>query len=941
MTVLEDVVGHGRLGFRSALRRFGDLTALPVYEKRVLVDCSPSILVDVWALDSGDTWASPFSEIFDDVLLDVVMVEADGFPPLLRVESLDLCRSTPGTFFFQIFENEQTPLTWDDGITVYDGPTARWDQFSFLFIHLPDGSDPNQTVVSVRVGFFFANRGVVEPNLGRDLILNGGFENGLSEWSTSGTGDASVELEIIDPIVGTASARWILATPVDNFRDLDQARSLEANIIYRLDALYAVANGASMLVIIRGPDGRYIQANGREHWTTEEPSFLAGDTGQNARRLVLDFLTWMDGDYTIRLRGQAPNNPNPIATWDDAVTVYDGGIVQWDIFGLDLPVVLLDEVHLRPIYRFNYHEPRLTTRALPQVQSGSRDVFFATQQLGTGNVGMANGDGYFDSALARFGWEQTEMPIRIGGAFADTGREELLKDDYRLQFKGIARRDSSNDSDTSFSLEDVRGFVARSIPLRVYDAQVLSGLDPAFAGKVRPVWFGPVNNITPAKIGLTGLLNGIYELADPDFLPNGITSVVRVLSYTTSDAAQNQDAALRIQLVEGADYSVSLVLAQITILRDVQAIAIDTTNNFLDWNEGAGALSAQVASGLYTPSQLATAIQLALNSAGALNKAAVYDESTHLFTLSRAAGAFNLLTQTGVNKATSVWKTIGFNVNADKTGAGSYLGDEAIFVSPEKDHFLRVDGNGSRDTTPDGRFTGISGDPIQLGADIARVLWEVFLGQDGSLIDEASFVDARTSAPMVLGIYLNAVESIVPIFQKLQNSNRANIVIDGDGRIRYIVNVPGAVPAGTPSILDVDILNFQMTKEIDDVHGTIRVLFDRNPSTNTFSTATTADPETAVRYRRPSAREFTTYLTTLADAVEVAAALLSISSEPPRRADITVKGLVELVEGEKVIIDRLRGIDPSGSLTDSLFRVLSVRKSPQEARTEIVAVEDV
>ncbi|MGH9316925.1 MAG: hypothetical protein ACRD1P_07460, partial [Thermoanaerobaculia bacterium] len=630
-----------------------------------------------------------------------------------------------------------------------------------------------------------------------------------------------------------------------------------------------------------------------------------------------------------------------VATWDDGITLWDGAVVRWDVFGAGLPVALLDEVGLAPIYRFNYHEPRLTGRALPQVASGSRDVFFATQQLGTGNIGLANGDGYFDPALALFGWEQTEVPIRVGGAFADTGREELLKDDYRVQFKGITRRDSNTDAEASFALEDVRSFVARTIPLNVYSAATQAALDPAFAGKVRPVWFGPVENITPAKIALTGLLNGVYELADPAFLPNGITAVTRVYSYATSAAASAEDASLRVLLVAGLDYSTDLMLAQVSILLDVQVIVVDTTNNFLDWNEGAGALSAQVASGLYTPNQLATAIQLALNSAGALNKAAVYDESTRLFTLSRAAGAFNLLTQTGVNKATSIWKTIGFNVNADKTAAASYLGDEAIFVSPEKDHFLRVDGVGSRDTIPNGQFTGQSGDPIQIGADIVRVLWEVFLGQDPVLVDESSFVDARSSASQVLGIYMNSAESIVSVFQKLQNSNRANIVIDGDGRIKYLVNQPGVAPVGTPLVQDVDIIRFQMNLEIDDVYGTIRILYDRNPSTNALATATVFDPETAVRYHRPSSKEFTTYLTSGTDASAVAFAFLAISAAPPRKAELTIKGLVELVEGEKITIDRLRGVDASGSLAGDLFRVLSVRKSPQEARTEILAVEDV
>lgn len=941
MTVLEDRVGHGRLGFRSALRLFEDLTGLPVYEKRVLVDCSPSVLVPEWTIDQGATWLAPFDVRFDDVLLDVVGVDADAFPPLMRVESLDECRSTPGTFFFQIFESDAPPLTWDDGFSLWDAATSLWDTFSFLFVHLPDDSNPNGTVTAARVGFFFANRGIVEPTLGRDLITNGDFEDDFDGWTTSGAGDASVELETTSPIRGATSARWILAATVDNFRDLDQQRVAYSGGIYRLDALYVASNGASIKIIILGPDGQFLQSNGREPGVAEEPTFLASESGDmNVRRLVLDFRAWVDGTYTIRIRGQAPNNTASIPLWDDAVTVWDGAD-SWDDFGANLPVVLLDEVRFKRIFRFNYHEPRITGRSLPQVQSGSRDVFFSAQQIGTGNIGLANGDGYFDDALDLFGWEQTEMPIVVGGAFSDSGREELLKDDYRTQFKGIIRRDRSHDAETSFEMEDVRGFVGRSVPFRVYNTLDLPGLNSALSGKVRPIWFGPVENITPSRIALTVLGYGTYEVADPDFLPNGITSVTAVRSYTTAAAATAEDATLRILLTVGLHYSVDLLGASITILEDVQAIVVTETNNFLDFNEGGGGLVAQVAVGIYAPAQLATAIAVALNSVGALNKSAAYDQTTKMFSLSRAAGTFNLLTQTGANRTASIWSTIGFETGADRTGAASYLADEAIFVSPEKDHFLRVDGVGARDTVPDGRFTGTSGDPIQRGADVARVLWELLLGQDPNLVDEDSFVDARTAAPQALGIYVNAVESVSSIFQKLQNSNRANIVIDGDGRIRYIVNQPGQVPAGTTTLSDADFIRFEMKQEIDDVHGIIRVLFDRNPTSGGFSTASATEPETSVRYKRPSAKEFTTYLTSLIDAVENAQAFLAISAAPPRKMEFTVKGLVDLVEGEKVLVDRLRGIDASGTLAGDLFRVLSVRKSPQEARTEILAVEDV
>ena len=109
---------------------------------------------------------------------------------------------------------------------------------------------------------------------------------------------------------------------------------------------------------------------------------------------------------------------------------------------------------------------------------------------------------------------------------------------------------------------------------------------------------------------------------------------------------------------------------------------VDVGNFYVDFNEGLGPIFAEVESGSYSPTNLAIAVQAALNDAGTLDYTVTFNRSDRTFTISANAN-FSLLTSTGVHLGEDIFSLIGF-FGSDKTGASTYTGSPAAEVySPQ------------------------------------------------------------------------------------------------------------------------------------------------------------------------------------------------------------------------------------------------------------------
>jgi hypothetical protein len=98
--------------------------------------------------------------------------------------------------------------------------------------------------------------------------------------------------------------------------------------------------------------------------------------------------------------------------------------------------------------------------------------------------------------------------------------------------------------------------------------------------------------------------------------------------------------------------------------------------NFVEPNVSASELTATIAVGSRSMTDLMTAVEVALNDAGDNEYTVTFDRDTRIVTIS-ADDDFNLLVSTGSNVGIGVYTLIGYT-GADRTGAATYDGDTAL-----------------------------------------------------------------------------------------------------------------------------------------------------------------------------------------------------------------------------------------------------------------------
>lgn len=96
------------------------------------------------------------------------------------------------------------------------------------------------------------------------------------------------------------------------------------------------------------------------------------------------------------------------------------------------------------------------------------------------------------------------------------------------------------------------------------------------------------------------------------------------------------------------------------------------SNKNLNFDEGAGELTAIVDIGSYSHTELATAVQTALNDVGENTYTVTFNRSARSYTIS-SDDTFDLLITSGSQVGTSIFSTLGFT-GADVTGLDEYSG---------------------------------------------------------------------------------------------------------------------------------------------------------------------------------------------------------------------------------------------------------------------------
>jgi hypothetical protein len=102
---------------------------------------------------------------------------------------------------------------------------------------------------------------------------------------------------------------------------------------------------------------------------------------------------------------------------------------------------------------------------------------------------------------------------------------------------------------------------------------------------------------------------------------------------------------------------------------------VDDGNFYLNFNEGSGELTAEIETASYTPTDLAEAVEAALNDTGVNTYTVTFNRSDRTYTIASTVN-FSLLTSTGSNVGSDIFSLLGFT-GADRTGASTYTGNVA------------------------------------------------------------------------------------------------------------------------------------------------------------------------------------------------------------------------------------------------------------------------
>jgi len=504
--------GHGKLGLVAPIRPFREFIEEAAGSKLLLAELRGGRVVESWSAYSGATYVAAVGYSFGGFLRDIVGVRtgADTGPGLTRVDSIALCVSTPGSYYYDPAPTQTTNGVWDDGTNWDDG--GYWDDVLVLYVHLEDGSNPNATVVISELGFYFANVGIVHPALSDDRLSGiGSFEswtdvNTPDDWSvTESTWE--VKQDTADYVDG-ASAVKLIGTSSGSASVYVNALPLVSGAVYRLCGEYKTEGDGAATIEVSAAGGatQTAQSDGRTY-ATSSPVSLPG-AGAEWRRFAFDFIAV--GSSRLRLGGSGTSGS-----------------------------VRFDKIELRRVWRYVPYEARLASSSVPAASTGSNDIFFGGKRIGTGNISLMNHDGKVEKLLGQLDWSGREVRTFFGGIFRDGN--EILVDDYRRTFTGLIQGISADDKKATLQLQDARVLFNVTLPPRVYDDTIYSEMDFTQVGKPRPLWFGVKGNITPTRIGVTANGYGIYEVADCALSPDGIHAISDVHFYESKDAADAQD----------------------------------------------------------------------------------------------------------------------------------------------------------------------------------------------------------------------------------------------------------------------------------------------------------------------------------------------------------------------------------------------------------------
>lgn len=923
-------IGHGVPGLRDNLRPFSELVNESASQKQVFVQLEGGKYLTGWNAEaSTGVYSIALAEVYGDLLHDCVGVETEN-ERLTRVETATLCQDTAGTYYF---DPDQLSYghRWDDG-TLWDSG-ALWEPAA-LYVHMTGGYSPDDVPTIAKIGFFVGSDTVTQPTFGPEKLTDGGLETwtstaDLTSWteayqgSTSGT-SLSVETSTgIDGIGSYAAKIYGDTVPLGGYCLAQTNLSVVAGKPYRLSGWYRTdednSTGLEARILVGSSDG-YIRSDG-VGVTTSTAGWMLEPTNGYERRFLFDFIANVSS------------------------TTFKAQVGIWNNSHGDLSTtgVWFDGLSFKRVWRYERYESGLDLRAIPQIEEKRTGIFFDPVAWGSGTLSLLNGDGHWDDAVGGLDWINREFKMLAGGRFVGGGNEIPIEDTWTVLAGVITNKISLTDDRLNLPFSDIQEKLAVQLPLNTYDESDYPNLLESELGRRRPMFFGKAQTAKPVCVSTTDW--GTYELLDMSNAPAALTGSEKATfrCYLNEDAAAKNDTSRMAALI------VTVSTAGQVVMTDCPKVfEITPDNDAFQCDFGGATSTIHLTPGIYTPGQICTLLEAAIDTAaGDSNTTVSISSSTKKYTITRASGTFSINCSESAN-GRACYGLLGFTGSTDYTGSLSYTSDEAI-LDDLREAAVRFGGMYAAGVPvgyvddASGTYTGTASAPIVLAPDIVRCLMINWCGIDSDAIDTASFVAGRsgqTPLSVYIGIPGLELEELPDIIERISNSCGYELLLE-NGKF-YWVERTNATPDNVIDLTEDDYLRFESNYLATDLYKIVRVGYRRDHGSGAYKTTQTTTANVKLRFGRNDQRTFNTAIRgpDLSDATARKDAFVAEASTKRRRFTVDVRGkLFRLGLGRKIRLTRTSGADPSGAISNVLARLLSKRNNAATHETTAELIE--
>jgi hypothetical protein len=206
------------------------------------------------------------------------------------------------------------------------------------------------------------------------------------------------------------------------------------------------------------------------------------------------------------------------------------------------------------------------------------------------------------------------------------------------------------------------------------------------------------------------------------------------------------------------------------------------------------------------------------------------------------------------------------------------------------------------------------------------------------LLDATELANLDADRTQNLKVFLNDPMEFGEFVAKLEAGQMWKLVPLQDGSYGTIIYEAGE-PGNTPHFRDDDFLSFKMDLDASNIKQAVTVFYDQDEATGDYLGAQVKSQVAQFFYLNEAEHTVETFLSTFADADQLADDYLARFEVPIVRITFEVHGwALDLLPGrDKVKITRTRAAYAGGTLNAVLFRIVRLVKKPETNVVEVTA----